>query len=128
MVHKTEVMPLLLETCPSFYDKWAEHRKYRNEEQFMYEDLTALAHHVVELLREGKTEEFSSIFEVVERLIIEGDDEVQEAIVIGLLEDIQNISLNTKLDPERFVTYLKPQTIYWWNQLNDFWSCKIKRV
>ena len=121
-------MPLLLEACPSFTEKWREHRAYWGEEQLLYLDLSEFARHLVELQRSNQTNEFLVVFNVVERLHLEGDDFVKEAATIGLLEGIQNIAGNNGVNPEVFVPYLKSNSVKWWRQLNDFWDGKITYV
>lgn len=64
----------------------------------------------------------------IERLHVEGDKIVQEAATIGLLEGIQNVWGNSKLDPEQFATYLLPESRKWWEQLKLFWAGKIPYV
>jgi hypothetical protein len=68
------------------------------------------------------------IFGIIEKLYVEGDEYVKEAATIGLLEGIQNITGNRRLDPEVFVQYLKPESAKWWKKLNDFWDGKTGRL
>ena len=121
-------MPLLLEACPSFTDKWKEHRAYWREEESLYLGLGEFARHLVELHSGGQINEFPAVFDVVERLHLEGDDFVKEAATIGLLEGIQNLAGGQGIDPEGFVRYLRPLSAKWWGELNDFWGGKIPYV
>jgi hypothetical protein len=41
-----------------------------------------------------------------------------------LLEAIQNVTLNSDLNPNVFSKYLKPESHKWWDNLNDFWDGK----
>ena len=59
---------------------------------------------------------------------LDGDQYVKEAATIGMLEGIQNVALNSGVEPESFVAYLKPESAKWWRQLNDFWEAKIPYV
>lgn len=123
-------MPLLLEACPSFTEKWAEHRAYWEDEHLLYIDLGEFAHHLIELYKNSETAEFSTVFEVTEKLHLEGDDYVREAATIGLLEGIQNIASNADygVNPDEFIQYLKPESAKWWQQLNGFWEGTIPYV
>lgn len=125
MIQKEEVMGLLLEACPSFKEKWVEHRHYWEQENLLYVDLSEFARHVLDLHQRHKTLEFSAIFDVVERLHLEGDDFVREATTIGLLESLQNIAGNNQVDIEALTKYLKPESAKWWRELNLFWENKI---
>ena len=53
-----------------------------------------LAHHMVDLIKSNQTSEFLAVFDVIERLHIEGDHYVKEAGTIGILESIQNVASN----------------------------------
>ena len=128
MITKEQVMPLLVAACPSFSKKWDEHRAYYEGLELLYVDLGEFAGHLVELQKANRTEEFRAIFDIIERLHLEGDHYVKEAATIGLLEGIQNIAGNTGVEPEQFVQYLKPESAKWWRQLNDFWDAKIPYV
>ena len=49
----------------------------------------------------------SAVFTAVERLLVEGDPDVREATVVGLLEDLQNLNLHPNgTAPEQFLPYL----------------------
>jgi hypothetical protein len=123
VIAKDEVMPLLLAGCPSFRGVWKDYLAGPvYEEGHLYIDLAEFAHHLVELLRSGATEEFPAVFDVVERLHLEGDAFVKEAATIGLLEGIQNVAGNTGVDPDVFVPHMKPETAKWWAELNEFWE------
>ena len=117
-------MPLLLEACPSFAERWKEHRAFYGDEQLLYIDVGEFAGHLIDLYKQNQKQEFSAIFSTIEKLHIEGDDYVKEVATIGFLEGVQNIAGNSGLDPEVFVEYLKPESIKWWKKLNDFWNGK----
>ena len=127
-ITKEQVMPLLLEACPSFTEKWEEHRAFYEDEDLLYVDLGEFAHHLVELHKTNQTDEFPAVFDVIERLHLEGDDYVKEAATIGMLEGIQNVAGNLEVDPEVFAPYLKSESAKRWRQLNDFWDGKIPYV
>src|SRR4051812_26644380 len=121
MITKEQVMPLLLEACPSFTEKWKEHSADWQEENLLYIDLAEFNRHLIELHKSKQIDEFPAVFDVVEKLHIEGDDYVKGAATIGLLEGIQNIASHTEtgIDAEEFVQYLKPESAKWWHQLNE---------
>lgn len=125
MILKHQVMEMLLNACPSFKEPWKEYFDYSyqpGDEQLLYVDLGEFAVHLVNLYKGKSLLEFPDVFEVIERLHIEGDDFVKESATIGLLEGIQNVAGNNDLNPEGFYEYLKPESQKWWDILNDFWS------
>ena len=128
MIVKEQVMHLFLEAYPSFIKKWQKHRVLCDNEQLLYVDLGKFAHHLVELHEANRIDEFPAVFEIIERLHLEGDAYVREATTIGMLEGIQMVAENFGVDPEEFSGYLKPESAKWWRQLNTFWEGKIPFV
>jgi hypothetical protein len=86
------------------------------EEQLLYIDLSDFADHLIELLKNNKVDEFPKVFDIVELLHIYGDDFVKEAVTVGLLED-----LYLGDESNSFTSFLKPESLRWWNKLKDFW-------
>ena len=64
------------------------------------------------------------MFDVVERLHVDGDSYVKEAATIGLLEGIQNVAGHHGVDPEVIVSHLRTESAKWWAELNRFWDGK----
>lgn len=127
IVNRKEMLPLLVKACPSFSDKWKEHKQeYNDEKDYLpYVALGECARHLIDLENLNQTEEFEAVFEVVERLHIEGDSFVKEAVTIGFLESLQNNLENNEVS---FIKYLKPESLKWWNELNKFGNGEIKFV
>lgn len=131
MIQKSEVMELLLNACPSYIKRWKEHSNFyycNGEEQLLYIDLGDFSGHLVDLYTNNELNEFNQVFDIVELLLIDGDDFVKEAAIIGFLEGIQNIASNSGVKPTEFMRFLKPTSAKWWNNLNDFWSGKTECV
>lgn len=125
MISAVFVMPMLLETCPSFRARWVEYvAEPEYDESLLYAHLGEFAHHVVEQMKAGATGEFAAVFDAVERLHVDGDEYVREAATIGLLENLQNVAGPAGVDPESFVPYLRPESAKWWAELNSFWAGK----
>lgn len=129
MIVADEVMALLLKACPSFADTWRVIEVENGPDddsatRLHYVDAGEFARHLVDLQKAGTTAEFPRVFEVIERLHVDGDDYVRELATIGYLEGIQNVAGNSGLDPKAFVAYLGPESRAWWNGLNAFWAGK----
>ena len=89
-----EVMPLLLSACPSFVPKWEAVAGENVDEddpskRLCYLDAGDFIRHLVELRLAGRIEEMPAVFEVIERLHVEGDHYVRELATIGYLEGLQ---------------------------------------
>lgn len=136
MITQKELLPLLRASSKTF-DKIANEElgstnfTFWTDEQgdlLFYMILGDYAHHIVDLYRAKNVSEFDTIFELIEQLHIKGDGYVKEAVTIGLLEDIQNIAGNSKLDSNEFVKYLQPESLKWWESLNAFWKGEVPYV
>jgi hypothetical protein len=127
MITKEQVIPLLLEVCTSFQERYDEHLK-DNDGELLYVALGSFAQHLLDLHQQHQTQCFPAIGRVIERLHIEGDHYVRQAATIGLLEGIQNVWGNQQVDPDLFLPYLLPESVRWWRSLDSFWSGKSKFV
>lgn len=124
MIKQEQVIPLILEACPSFK---AEFEKSDNKE-LLYVVMGEFASHLLFLYRQKEIEEFGPLCEVIERLHIDGDSFVKELATIGFLESIQNVWKNNGANPDDFIKFLLPESLKWWKELNDFWNGKIPFV
>jgi hypothetical protein len=123
MIAAQQVVPVLLEACPSFrgpYEAYVAATYRPDEPHLIYDELGEFARHLLRLLKDSNTAELPAVFAVVEHLHVDGTDEVRELATIGLLDAIQNIAAH-EIDPERFVTFLGPEARRWWDELNAFW-------
>ena len=125
-ITKSEAFTLLLEACPDAHVAWEEHKlDYEGE----YEDLSCLgmavfARHVVELMESGGTESFPVVFQLIERLIVEGDEEVRGLAIVGLLEGIQNNASWRDSGYGVFTKWLQPNSLAAWRELEKIWEGK----
>jgi hypothetical protein len=125
MIAKTHMFEPMLAACPTFMPAWCAFlNDWEDSKEALpyYLALGDLAHHLVEQLDAGATKHFEAVFDVVERWHREGDPYVKEAATVGLLEGIQNICLNSSIDPRRFDFWLKPESKRWWDKLNRLWN------
>ena len=58
----------------------------------------------------------------LERLIVHGDAQVQEAAVVGIIKNLQNASLHEQTAPSDYVPYLQPESQRWWGKVQTFWT------
>ncbi|HKN91523.1 MAG TPA: hypothetical protein VJ622_14710 [Acidimicrobiia bacterium] len=129
MITADEVMPLLLSACPSFVPKWEAVAGENVDEddpskRLCYLDAGDFIRHLVELRLAGRIEEMPAVFEVIERLHVEGDHYVRELATIGYLEGLQMRTVTEAgLDPEQdFRPYFGPVSNKWWERLNRLWA------
>ncbi|QKD02990.1 DUF7674 family protein [Mesorhizobium loti] len=122
--NRSNMFGRLLQLDPSFHSEWERFQdKWGNaDEAPLYLALSELALHLIRNLHAGETDRFGEIFGVVEGWIIEGDDYVREAAIVGLLEDLQNTSLHRTTSPDDFKQWLQPQSTIWWTKVDAFWT------
>jgi hypothetical protein len=126
MIEKHQIIPLILETCPSF----SEHFNQLDEDikELYYCVGGDLARHFLDQYNKNDTSEFYKLGELIELFVVEGDQFTSEFAVIGILEGIQNIWGHSKTDPEIFTKYLLRQSLLYWKSLNKFWMKEIPYV
>lgn len=124
MIDASQMLPLLVEASPGFADSWKEFEAdYADEPPPPYYIVLGdFARHLCDLLSEGDEATLQRVFDVVERLHLEGDAYVREAVTVGLLEDMQNTNMHRKDTlPAQFERFLRPESARWWKKLHGFW-------
>lgn len=129
MIEANEVVPMLLEACPSFAASWAEVEPENLDDdsptgRLHYLDAGAFVRHLVVLYLADSLEEFPAVFAVFEQLVTDGDDYVRNLGVIGYLEGLQMMVVtNAGIDPEADLRpHLLPVSDMWWDRINRFWA------
>jgi hypothetical protein len=125
MAKVSEVGKLFLEACPTAKPDWEEHlNDWEGEPPAHYIEVSVFAHHLVECYERGQTESFEGVFQLVERLISEGDDDTQGVVIVGFLEGLQNIASHRDFGSVVFEPYLLPKSLSAWRELEEFWEGK----
>jgi hypothetical protein len=120
---KYDIIPMLLQACPGFQAQWDEYIATGREiPPLVYIDIGEFVSYLVDSYKNGELDAIRPAFEILERLLLEGDSETQECAVIGLIEGIQNVSSWEPFGPTVFVPFLKPKSLEAWNQLNEWWQ------
>jgi hypothetical protein len=125
VISRTEMLPLLVEASPEFKPTWREFLAEWSEEPGPpphYLALSDFARHLSGVLAREDEATLQRVFAAVERLIIDGDPYVNEAAIVGLLEDLQNTNLHDRTTPEQYERFLLPQSRRWWEKLKAFWE------
>jgi hypothetical protein len=128
MIQKEDMMPILLEACPSFRSTWQEFLKEWSDEPGelpYYLAISDFARHLIGKLERNETERFPEVFDAVERLLRQGDKYTKDAMTVGLLEDLQNENLHSgTTKPEQFRKFLRPVSDEKWKAVYFFWNRK----
>jgi hypothetical protein len=92
MIAVEHCMELILLEFPGFRQSWEEYVAdwHGDNRGLICNDMSAFSHYAIDLIEAGDTKELPRIFAYVERLMIEGDDNVQTAAATCFLENIVN--------------------------------------
>jgi hypothetical protein len=123
-----KVIEKVAAAVPEFADVWEAHRaSVYHQPGHSYTDLSQLARFVVELGRAGSDDMLVRIFDIVEQALRQADASLGEEIIIGLLEDIQNIGLNTDVPSDTFEPFLGPSTLRGWRIIEQYWNEELEK-
>jgi hypothetical protein len=119
-----EVVPLLLDACPTARTAWENHLEFwaGQLERGHYNDAAVIAHHLVESFERGDVSEFPATFAVLERCLSEGDEEVLNLVTVGVIEGIQNIASHRPFGSQPFLDWLGPRGRIAWDELCVQWE------
>ena len=93
MLSTPDVVPLMLTALPTFQSRWQRHlAAWSGKKAGDYNDVGEFAQHLVDLYAGGETAQVRTGLDLVEPLRIEGDDDVRQLAVLGILENILNIA------------------------------------
>lgn len=115
MITRDQVLDVVLPTLPTHLD-------LDEPGELPYVDAGAVAREVVALVRAGRTGELGAFFAALERLHVEGDDDVRGLATVGYLEGLQNVAGNNGVDPAALEPLLGPESLRWWRGLDAFWD------
>jgi len=91
-------------------------------ERLYYYDIGKISKFIIERFKNGQIEYFSIFFDAVESILNNCDTEVENLIVVGMFEDIQNIGGSDINYYTSFNQWLKPLSKSKWDKLIDFWE------
>jgi len=124
-MRQSDVSRELLSVCPSAEFEWQKHLKsWGTQERGAFNDVAVFARHVVNSYAIGKTGEFPALFELLEKLVEQGDQSIVELVTIGLLEDIQTVASNRDFGYDVFEPWLGPACAREWARLEATWNGK----
>jgi len=118
MTDKQEAVRRLVRVCPGFAEAWRKHLDWwGGEPAGEYNDLGELAEWVVKQITAGELDCFPALFSEVEVLLDGASDELNILLVVGFLEDLQNIAVNTGADPDVVLSFLGRESRKGWFEL-----------
>jgi len=118
----------IIAASPDFGETWDRFKaSYIYAPDEPYNHLGQLAHHLVNSIKAGKVVGFTPVFAEVEDQLTTASAEVRDLIIVGFLEDLQNISLNRDVPLTAWTPWLGKRTAQAWKVLDDFWSGRLPK-
>jgi hypothetical protein len=81
-----------------------------------------LAQVLAEVLLDGRLEDLVAVFKSLEGMLSTAEGETRELLIVGLLEDLQNISLSRDIALNEWVPLLGPGTTQAWDAIDEMWA------
>jgi len=127
MIGRRDVEGLVLKTSRSFAvnkDRldWSQEWSH-SRQPHLYILAGIYVRHMVVLSARGRRQDLPAAFQLIEDMLLEGDDYVRELAIHGFLEGFQ-----TSDRPDDFVPYLLPVSKWWWEELELFWDSKVESL
>jgi hypothetical protein len=116
---RREAFESIILTVPGFQRRYQKFlADWQDQDTPWYLAMGELAHYIVETYEQGDTTKYLDLFSSIERVLGDGDSEVQNLIWVGLLEDIQNIASRRSFSADVFRVWLGPKSLHAWNEIN----------
>jgi hypothetical protein len=121
-ITRSQILPLLADACPPYRADFDRFRtEFADDERFVYIGFTEFARCLSRAMAARDEQTMRSVFDLLERFITEGDAEVQEAAVVGIIKNLQNVNLHDKTTPDDYLPFLRPESQHWWGRVKGFW-------
>jgi hypothetical protein len=106
MIRYLDVVPMLRAASPSFDHSADAAAAHPDDGEFV--TVGAFVEHLIGLAIDGSTDSFPAVFDVIERVLADGDLEARNLVVGGLLDDLTNPDLFRRyaLQPRDFAAWL----------------------
>jgi len=127
MITKENIIPNMIQALPGFQsnvDAFLAEWQVSEDEPPLYVLLSEFARYLIGMLEVGNSTALSSAFMLIEEWQKQGNSYVVEAVIIGVLECLQNPSLHQCTSPKQFEKFLGEKSRLAWEKLNSFWNKK----
>jgi hypothetical protein len=122
----TPVISALRHACPDFSDRWKKHiALWGGNPAGSYNDMAEFVHFVVEdVYEKGNLDETRRIFQLLEKLLVEADQETRNLIGLGFFETLQNIASWRPQGNKAYEQFFGPMSKEVWSELQTMWAGK----
>jgi hypothetical protein len=121
---KKQLYQLVIAECPDYESRFM----LFEDKYLLYSFANDFAHYIAELYQVQRDDAFRRAIRIVHTLVMHSDQKILELGIIGILEDLQNITLREQINEGEFVKHLTHETRLYWDSLNKFWNKEIPHV
>jgi hypothetical protein len=121
-----ETILTLVDKFPTFLARWRKHLEYwKGEPAGQYIDMAEFVHFVVEDLYEhANLDEMRRVFDCLEKLFTEGNQETRDLIGLGFFETLQNFASWRPYGNTVFEPFFGPMSKEVWKEIRQTWQGK----
>jgi hypothetical protein len=124
MLTQDEIIPFLLDKCPEFKPVWQEHQQGVTAGCGIYTDVAEFVHLLVDAYEYERLDLLTRAFAAVEALFVEGDSDVKQVAMLGILETLQCAASWKPFGNKAFVPWLGPRSRESWDVVVEMWRGK----
>ena len=126
MYTANNTMEKIVSSFPDFKDSWNAHLKYweGDDERTIGIDITAFCSFVIKKLKVKEDYNYNLVFDLIEELLVKGNEEVSYAVEFQFLENILNSSAYGHFPIDSFFNYLGKESKAFCKANEEFWGIK----
>jgi hypothetical protein len=113
---------------PSFpnFDRWKKHiARWGGNPAGFYNDMAEFVHFVVEDLYEKENlDETRRVFQLLEKVLSDADEETRNLIALGFFETLQNVASHRPEGNKVYEQFFGPISQRVWSKLQTMWAGK----
>ena len=119
-------MSTLRQAFPDFGERWKKHvASWGGNSAGSYNDMGEFVHFVIEdLHQKGKLDETRRVFQILENLLVEADQETRDLIGLGFFETLQNLASHRPQGNKVYEQFFGPMSRKVWSELQKMWAGK----
>ncbi len=122
----SNVISILREAFPDFSNRWKMHvTRWRGNSAGSYNDMSEFPFFVVEdLYEKGNLDETRRVFALLEKLLVEADQDARDLIGLGFFENLQNFASRRPNGNKVYEQFFGPMSNQVWSELQRMWAGK----
>ena len=120
------VISSLCKAFPDFSERWKKHIAWwGGNPAGSYNDMAEFVHFAVEdVFEKGRLDETRGIFQLLEKLLVEADQETRNLIGLGFFETLQNVASWRPNGDKVYGKFFGPISEQIWSELQIMWAGK----